>query len=334
VHYYFSDHLGTHSLITDANGTMPPQEESDYFPYGGEIPVSGSDPNHYKFTGKERDSESGMDNFGARYDSSTMGRFMTPDPLLNSGQPSNPQTWNRYAYTLNNPLSIVDPTGLYNLINDCIFSLTSSGFRGFDECTDQFDQDAQNLKNAIRDLDKAADNEFLEKGDSEKLERLFASLDALGTQNDGNNVTVVFGPAGSGAETKAVRDPKTGELSFTVTFPSGDSKLGQANNAAHEGTHIADDTTLSEYPSLKLSPFSFEYRAYQTGAWAVETLAEARGAKGSLSIPARSGQIYEIWNSSWGVIDENLTRLIVKEYKYTETQPHNPWGAWGGITPH
>jgi RHS repeat-associated protein len=41
----------------------------------------------HKFTGKERDSESGLDNFGARYDSSSMGRFMTPDPLLNSGRP-------------------------------------------------------------------------------------------------------------------------------------------------------------------------------------------------------------------------------------------------------
>ena len=66
-------------------------------------------------TGKERDAESGLDNFGARYNASTMGRFMTPDPLLNSGRPSSPQTWNRYSYALNNPLKIKDPTGLYNV---------------------------------------------------------------------------------------------------------------------------------------------------------------------------------------------------------------------------
>jgi RHS repeat-associated protein len=65
----------------------------------------------YKFTGKERDAESGLDNFGARYNASTMGRFMTPDPLLNSGRPWNPQTWNRYAYALDNPLVYVDPDG-------------------------------------------------------------------------------------------------------------------------------------------------------------------------------------------------------------------------------
>jgi len=68
-------------VITNANGAMPPLEESDYYPYGGEIQITSGDPNHYKFTGKERDSESGLDYFGARYDASSMGRFMTPDPI-------------------------------------------------------------------------------------------------------------------------------------------------------------------------------------------------------------------------------------------------------------
>jgi RHS repeat-associated protein len=66
----------------------------------------------HKFTGKERDSESGLDDFGARYYASTMGRFVTPDPLMASTHVSDPQTWNRYAYALNNPLRYVDPDGL------------------------------------------------------------------------------------------------------------------------------------------------------------------------------------------------------------------------------
>ncbi len=65
VHYYYSDHLGSTSVITDNSGAI--QQESDYYPYGGEIPVTGGYTNTYKFTGKERDSESGLDNFGARY---------------------------------------------------------------------------------------------------------------------------------------------------------------------------------------------------------------------------------------------------------------------------
>jgi len=74
----------------------------------------------YKFTGKERDSESGLDNFGKRYNASSMGRFMTPDPLVLQRLPENafmlhlgkPQSWNKYAYVMNNPLTLTDPTGL------------------------------------------------------------------------------------------------------------------------------------------------------------------------------------------------------------------------------
>jgi RHS repeat-associated protein len=64
------------------------------------------------FTGKERDAETGLDYFGARYFSGAQGRFTTADPLMASAKASNPQTWNRYAYALNNPLKFVDPDGL------------------------------------------------------------------------------------------------------------------------------------------------------------------------------------------------------------------------------
>src|SRR5258708_21274446 len=64
-----------------------------------------------RYTGKERDSESGLDNFGARYDSSQYGRFMSPDPL--GGSLTDPQTLNKYNYVRNNPLNLTDPTGLY-----------------------------------------------------------------------------------------------------------------------------------------------------------------------------------------------------------------------------
>jgi RHS repeat-associated protein len=73
-------------------------------------------PLTYKFTGKERDSESGLDNFGARYDSSSLGRFMSPDwsavvapvPYANY---SDPQSLNLYTYVRNNPLSLRDLDG-------------------------------------------------------------------------------------------------------------------------------------------------------------------------------------------------------------------------------
>jgi len=69
-----------------------------------------------KFNGKERDTESGLDNFGARYDTSSLGRFMTPDwaakptavPYAHYG---NPQSLNLYSYVQNNPTTTGDPDG-------------------------------------------------------------------------------------------------------------------------------------------------------------------------------------------------------------------------------
>lgn len=64
----------------------------------------------YKFTGKERDAESGNDYFNARYYASSMGRFLSPDPL--GGHLEYPQSLNKYAYVMNNPLRYTDPTGM------------------------------------------------------------------------------------------------------------------------------------------------------------------------------------------------------------------------------
>ena len=64
-----------------------------------------------KFTQKERDNESNLDFFGARYFSGPQGRFNNPDPSMLSTVLANPQSWNRYSYTLNNPLRYVDPNG-------------------------------------------------------------------------------------------------------------------------------------------------------------------------------------------------------------------------------
>ncbi len=114
VHYYFSDHLGSASVIADSLGNV--ELEQDFFPYGAIAYTSGSDPNHYKFTGKERDTESNLDTFGARYYTSNIGRFMTPDwaakpvtvPYAKFGDP---QTLNLYAMVANNPESFADLDG-------------------------------------------------------------------------------------------------------------------------------------------------------------------------------------------------------------------------------
>ena len=113
IHFYFSDHLGSHGVVENATGSAC-EQDIDYYPYGGvENDYCPNVAQNYKFTGKERDGESGLDNFGARYNASSMGRFMTPDPV--SATPFhliNPQRWNMYSYVVNNPLTYVDPDGM------------------------------------------------------------------------------------------------------------------------------------------------------------------------------------------------------------------------------
>ncbi|MGC2657447.1 MAG: RHS repeat-associated core domain-containing protein [Bryobacteraceae bacterium] len=121
------DHLGSTRLVTDQNDNVVARH--DYLPFGEEMPVGvdgrtsagswdATDLVTQKFTSKERDSESGLDYFGARYYGSALGRFTSPDPLMASARASNPQSWNRYAYALNSPLRFVDPDGM-DVSTDC-----------------------------------------------------------------------------------------------------------------------------------------------------------------------------------------------------------------------
>jgi len=82
-------------------------------PFGDGQSITGTcgDVSPMHFTGKERDSESGLDNFGARYNSSSLGRFMSPDAALVDQYIDNPQSWNLYTYVRNNPLINIDPNG-------------------------------------------------------------------------------------------------------------------------------------------------------------------------------------------------------------------------------
>ena len=111
VHYYFSDHLGSHGVVENATGSSC-EQDIDYYPYGGVVnDYCATVTQHYRFTGKERDAESGLDNFGFRYFGSSLGRFMSPDEPLYDGDYDDPQKLNLYAYARNNPLNSIDPDG-------------------------------------------------------------------------------------------------------------------------------------------------------------------------------------------------------------------------------
>ena len=123
--YLTPDHLGSTRVVTDAGQGVLTRH--DYLPFGEEIgaalgnrerasgvtgyTASRTDGPAQKFTGKERDNESGLDYFQARYFSGAGGRFTSADaPFADQGA-ADPQSWNLYTYTRNNPLKYVDPDG-------------------------------------------------------------------------------------------------------------------------------------------------------------------------------------------------------------------------------
>jgi RHS repeat-associated protein len=121
LHFYIDDPLGTRRAQTNASGVLEATYQS--LPFGdglNEVPFTGyngDDPTENHFTGKERDTESGNDYFGARYYNSATGRWLSPDWSTKSDDPvpyanlTNPQSLNLYAYVGNNPLLRTDPTG-------------------------------------------------------------------------------------------------------------------------------------------------------------------------------------------------------------------------------
>ena len=115
--YVTADHLGSTRLTTGETGA--PAGRLDYFPFGETIPGGASFGNRpspptgprQKFTGKERDTETNLDYFIARYYSAPQGRFTSPDAPFADQIPADPQSWNLYTYVGNNPLRHVDESG-------------------------------------------------------------------------------------------------------------------------------------------------------------------------------------------------------------------------------
>jgi RHS repeat-associated protein len=125
--YLTTDHLGSTRVVTTAGPSPTVKARYDYLPFGEQIGstignrggVAGYVPNddtRQKFTQYERDSESGFDFAQARYCSTAQGRFNGVDPVF-TVHLAQPQSWNRYAYCANNPLSYRDPTGTVWLTN-------------------------------------------------------------------------------------------------------------------------------------------------------------------------------------------------------------------------
>ena len=113
--YLTGDALGSTRLVTKSTGdaTAIVSSRHDYLPFGEEINRGagvGGGPTQ-RFTGKERDAETGLDYFLARYMSPAQGRFTSPDPDNYDARLWQPQSWNMYGYVWNNPIRHRDDDG-------------------------------------------------------------------------------------------------------------------------------------------------------------------------------------------------------------------------------
>jgi RHS repeat-associated protein len=220
LHFHLTDGLGTRRAQTDYAGVL--EQTFSSLPFGDALTGDGqgNDATEHHFTGKERDSESGNDYFSARYYASSMGRFMSPDPLPWIGWQNgdeddqkkfesyiaNPQNFNMYAYVNNNPLNKTDPTGM----NAC-------GTNNDSTCK---------VTVTIQDRSKDANGHYNDQ--------------YTGIKNSGNyNATAVV----------SVNGKETGTF-LVKTTPSDSSKSATIANGTYSGTL----TTHSGDVAIRLQP--------------------------------------------------------------------------------
>lgn len=297
IYFYGQDMLGTSRTVFTSAGVSC--YDADFYPFGGERSYTDTCPPNYKFTGKERDAESNLDNFGARYNASQIGRFISPDPLLSSARLTNPQTWNRYTYALNNPLRILDPTGLWDwdasaggdMSDEDLFAMASSRQNKRRQWAQKALYFRAEFRAARDSADEAAGSSTLSDDQQSAAQ---TAVDSYGSEGDGNGVLVGI-ENGHGASTILNDDD-------TISVKFGSSLTGDflAATIGHEGAHV--DQADAWLDGGESSIGNLSHNAREQAAWAVgSSIAEALGMKSYG--PFGGGQELQAWNRGWKAAD-------------------------------
>jgi hypothetical protein len=279
-----------------------------------------------------------LDYFLARYYSSAQGRFTSSDPLLSSATVYDPQSWNRYSYTLNNSLKYIDPFGMFE------WDASLGGSASDEELKKQKGgKGIVQQRDAIRKaLAKAAEASTSKSLTDEQRAAVQRAVQSYGTEGQANGVAVGVGKVGTGAAAETSVNPgvNNGALltsdsagnvtaNVLVTFKAG--LTPDANDVAHEGSHVADRQALAaaanagagdsvfENPSLNLTRYATESRAYRVSSYVAQ----------ALGLPNYNISGYEVWNSGWRGA-ERQTKMAAgindllkssKSYKVTADNP-------------
>jgi RHS repeat-associated protein len=220
-----------------------------------------------QFTGKERDAETGLDYFGARYYGSTMGRFASPDDPLADQHPRDPQSWNLYAYVRNNPLVHVDPGGkaCSSLIGN-----TGSGFCQRAEAYANFDGLVHNKT------------------------RFFAAASAA-TQAMANVAVPGLGSVGTSSETRAFLESTGAALLQVNTEAVGKIISGQMAGPDLDSkmVHLEQNAVQKQLDSLKQTdPTSYGNAVKEINTLSTRTAALAQCPGGGIQIVFGTDKAY------------------------------------------
>jgi RHS repeat-associated protein len=133
--YRHADWLGSDRLESSYTGNVAPTDDNAYAPFGEPYDQSGN--GEISFTGANKDTVWLQYDFPARQYDPKQGRWISPDPAgVAAADPTNPQSWNRYAYVMNNPLSMVDPSGLITSVCEDSCEVSSLEYMTPSNCWD------------------------------------------------------------------------------------------------------------------------------------------------------------------------------------------------------
>jgi RHS repeat-associated protein len=235
--FYVEDALGSSRVLTTTAGVVC--YDADFTPYGGEQAYTNSCPQNYKFEGKERDTETGNDDFGARYYNNRFGRWLSADwsnvpvavPYANL---SNPQTLNLYSMVADDPESFADLDGHQSLAGadplrpggasneDCQAALETPKCTEDRQKIDQINATMQQQENALA---------ILRKG--EKALDSFNDLLGFGKTNcaTGGDCINALGMAGTAVLAAVVSDGASDEAFVEKQLATAEKKI---NNIAQK----------------------------------------------------------------------------------------------------
>lgn len=285
--YLTQDQLGSTRVVTDAQGNAHSNNGAsgsrhDYLPFGerldagssGRTPAQGYvtvDNVRQQFTGAARDAETSMDFMQARYYAASAGRFTSPDDFFNDSNPSDPQSWNKYAYARNNPLKYIDPTGEKADISidtneeakTGVISIKASiGIYAQGISQEQLSKARDQIEQSIKG---SWGGPFKGKDGITYTIKLEVTVQAFGSKESA--MKAAAGDSGIQNVIAISRDQaSSGEVSFVQTRSDTGDKSGpdvgvwhyasimNRNQAAHEFTHVLGATNMNDRSGVTFSP--------------------------------------------------------------------------------